>query len=88
IPIISFKSLTDFQKNIFKELMKGDHKIKLKTLMENLKTADVKERSFRSKLSYALRDLITNGLIKKKREGKEIILILTEEGKIFSQFLI
>jgi len=87
IPALQFKRLTDFQKNIFNELIKVN-KIKMQDLIKNLKSGKIKERSFRSKLSYALRDLINYGIISKSREGREIALILTEIGEIYGSFLI
>lgn len=87
IPALPFKRLTDFQKNIFNELIKVN-KIKMQDLINNLKSGKIKERSFRSKLSYALRDLINYGLISKSRKGREVALILTEIGEIFGKFLI
>lgn len=87
IPALPFKRLTDFQKNVFNELIEVN-KIKIQDLINNLKSGKIKERSFRSKLSYALRDLINYGLISKSREGREVALNLTEIGEIFGSFLI
>lgn len=88
IPALPFKRFTDFQKRIFKLLLENQNKLRLKEIMEVLKGVELSERSFRSKLSYALRDLIDYGLIKKSREGKYAILNLTEIGHIFGNYLI
>ena len=88
IPALPFKRLTDFQKDIFSELLKKPMKLKLQDLIKDLKSDKIKERSFRSKLSYALRDLINYGLVRKSREGREVTLNLTEIGDIFGKFLI
>ncbi|TFF87222.1 MAG: hypothetical protein EU549_05100, partial [Promethearchaeota archaeon] len=79
---------TEFQKNIFSKLIKEPIKLKLQDLINTLKSDEIKERSFRSKLSYALRDLTNYGLVKKSREGREVALNLTEIGEIFGKFLI
>ncbi|MBD3214678.1 MAG: hypothetical protein GF311_18855 [Candidatus Lokiarchaeota archaeon] len=88
IPALPFKRLTKFQKNIFSELIKEPIRLKLQDLINTLKSDKIKERSFRSKLSYALRDLTNYGLVKKSREGREVALNLTEIGEIFGKFLI
>lgn len=88
IPALPFKRLTNFQKDIFNELLKEPMKLKLQNLIDELKSEKIKERSFRSKLSYALRDLINYGLVRKSREGREVALNLTEIGEIFGKFLI
>jgi len=60
----------------------------MKDLIKNLKNEKLNERSFRSKLSYALRDLLDYGIVKKKQAGRQNYLILTEIGQIFSRYLI
>lgn len=59
----------------------------MKDLIKDLKGDDLKERSFRSKLSYALKDMIDNRLIKKLKDRNEVSLILTETGEVFSNKL-
>ena len=88
IPALPFKNFSEFQKEIFQEISKNNNKCQLQDLIKNLKSEDVKERSFRSKLSYALRNLLDYGIIKKLWEGRKKYLILTEIGEIFSEFLI
>ena len=87
IPALPFKNFSDFQKDIFKEISKNKNKCQLQDLMKHLKSEEIKERSFRSKLSYALRDLLDYGIVKKKREGRQKYLILTEIGQIFNKYL-
>lgn len=88
IPALVFKKFTEFQKSIINEILKNQNKLTLGDLIKKLNIKDIKERSFRSKLSYALHDLISYGLIKKIKEGIAVNLILTEIGEIFSNFLI
>jgi len=88
IPALPFKRFTDFQKNIFKLLLSNQNELKLKKLMDLLKGKEISERSFRSKLSYALRELLDYGLIRKSRNGKSVSLYLTEKGNIFGNYLI
>lgn len=87
IPALPFKRFTQFQLDIFQELLRNKNSLKMKDLIKNLKGLDLKERSFRSKLSYALKDMIDNGLIKKLKDGNEVSLILTENGEVFSNIL-
>jgi len=88
VPALPFKRFTDFQKDIFKLLLGKHNELKLKELMELLKGKEITERSFRSKLSYALRELLNYGLVKKSRKGKSVSLYLTEKGNIFGKYLI
>ncbi len=88
IPALPFKNFSEFQKEIFQEISKNNNKCRLQDLIKNLKSEDIMERSFRSKLSYALRDLLDYGIVKKGWEGRKKYLILTEIGEIFSKFLI
>lgn len=89
IPALPFKNFSEFQKEIFQEISNNNNnKCQLQDLIKALKTDDLKERSFRSKLSYALRDLLGYGIVKKIREGRQKYLILTEIGQIFGKFLI
>ncbi len=88
IPALPFKKFSEFQREIFQEISKNNNKCPLLDLIKNLKSRDVMERSFRSKLSYALRDLLDYGIVKKSWEGRKKYLILTEIGEIFRKFLI
>ncbi len=87
IPALPYKNFSDFQKDIFLGISKHNNKCLMQDLIKELKTEEIKERSFRSKLSYALRDLLDYGLVKKKQEGRQKYLILTEIGQIFNQYL-
>lgn len=87
VPALHFKKFTQFQLDIFRELIESNNSIKLKKLIALLKGAELKERSFRSKLAYALKDLIEYDLILKEKERNEITLNLTERGEIFSKLL-
>lgn len=87
IPALPFKTFSDFQKEIFKEISKHKNQCQLQDLIKNLKNEKINERSFRSKLSYALRDLLDYGMVKKKHAGRQKYLILTEIGQIFSKYL-
>lgn len=88
IPSLPFKRFTQFQLDIFNELIKHENSIKMKDLIKNLKETELKERSFRSKLSYALKDLIDYNMVKKIKEGNQVSLSLTEIGEIFSKILL
>ena len=88
IPTLPFKQFTNFQKRIFTILLKNQNELKLKDLMDLLKTEELSEGSFRSKLSYALRDMLDYGLVEKSKEGKKVIFHLTKKGQIFGNYLI
>lgn len=88
IPALPFKKFTDFQKDLFNELIKRNHSCKINELVKNRKNKKISERSFRSKLSYALHDLVSYGLIEKNKNGKFVYLTLTEIGEIFGKYLI
>ncbi|MBN1215551.1 MAG: hypothetical protein JXA99_08905 [Candidatus Lokiarchaeota archaeon] len=88
IPALPFREFTNFQRNILKVIISHGNKIKMQDLMNNLKKDQIKERSFRSKLSYALTKIIDYGVIKKSKRGKDVIFNLTEIGEIFSKFLV
>lgn len=88
IPALPFKMFTDFQKQIFKELIKRENVCKINDLVKNRKNKNINEKSFRSKLSYALHDLVSYGLVEKKKKGKFAYLSLTEIGDIFGKYLI
>jgi len=88
IPALPFKNFSNFQKEIFQEISKHQNQCLMKDLIKNLKNEKLNERSFRSKLSYALRDLLDYGIVKKKQAGRQNYLILTEIGQIFSRYLI
>ncbi len=88
IPALPLKKFTEFQKTIFIELLEKQNECKLKDIIASLKRDNIKVSSFRTKLSYALRDLINYGLLNKKKKGNEVYLVLTESGIIFGSFLI
>jgi len=88
IPALPFKKFTQFQEQIFKKLIVGKSEKKLNDMVEEFENNKLKERSVRSKISYALHDLIEYGLIEKIRRGKFIYLKLTEIGEIFGNYLI
>ncbi len=88
IPALPFKKFTEFQKDIFNKLIKRDYICKINELVKNRKNKNINERSFRSKLSYALHDLISYGLVEKTKKGKFVYLTLTEIGEIFGKYLI
>jgi len=88
IPALPFKMFTDFQKDIFNELIKRENSCKINDLVKNRKNKNLNERSFRSKLSYALHDLVSYGLVERKKNEKFVFLTLTEIGEIFGKYLI
>jgi len=88
VPALPFKKFTNFQKKVFSEIIKNNNKIKLQKLIDLLIPEEMGDRSFRSKLSYALKDLMDYGLLRKEKEGREVILLITGIGEIFEKYLI
>lgn len=87
VPSLPLKRFTRFQKRVFKNIIAHNNKLMLQELIDELKPDQMGDRSFRSKLSYALKDLMEYGILKKEKEGREVCLVITEIGEIFGRYL-